>query len=282
MPHPPDLTDRKALLRNRARAAARAQPALFLHQEAALEIQERLTDVNRRFTAPAIVTGWPQFWRDRIPGAEVVADAETLGLRAGAHDLVIHAMALHWANDPVGQLIQARRALKQGGLFRAGLFGRRTLHELRGSLAEAEAALTGGLSPRVAPMGEIRALGALLQRAGFALPVADNVTRTVSYAGILHLMRDLRAMGEANALSGRSRRPTPRALIEDAARRYAQAHAGPDGRIPATFEIICLTGWAPDASQPQPLRPGSATARLADVLGAAETPLPDPAKPQPD
>ena len=282
MPHPPDLTDRKALLRNRARAAARAQPALFLHQEAALEIQERLTDVNRRFTAPAIVTGWPQFWRDRIPGAEVVEDAETLGLRAGAHDLVIHAMALHWANDPVGQLIQARRALKPDGLFLAALFGGRTLHELRASLAEAEAALTGGLSPRVAPMGEIRALGALLQRAGFALPVADNVTRTVSYAGILHLMRDLRAMGEANALSGRSRRPTPRALIEDAARRYAQAHAGPDGRIPATFEIICLTGWAPDASQPQPLRPGSATARLADVLGAAETPLPDPAKPQPD
>ena len=282
MPHPPDLTDRKALLRNRARAAARAQPALFLHQEAALEIQERLTDVNRRFTGPAIVTGWPQFWRDRIPGAEVVEDAETLGLRAGAHDLVIHAMALHWANDPVGQLIQARRALKPDGLFLAALFGGRTLHELRASLAEAEAALTGGLSPRVAPMGEIRALGALLQRAGFALPVADNVTRTVSYAGILHLMRDLRAMGEANALSGRSRRPTPRALIEDAARRYAQAHAGPDGRIPATFEIICLTGWAPDASQPQPLRPGSATARLADVLGAAETPLPDPAKPQPD
>mgnify|MGYP002622950214 FL=1 len=282
MPHPPDLTDRKALLRNRARAAARAQPALFLHQEAALEIQERLTDVNRRFTAPAIVTGWPQFWRDRIPGAEVVEDAETLGLRAGAHDLVIHAMALHWANDPVGQLIQARRALKPDGLFLAALFGGRPLPELRASLAEAEAALTGGLSPRVAPMGEIRALGALLQRAGFALPVADNVTRTVSYAGILHLMRDLRAMGEANALSGRSRRPTPRALIEDAARRYAQAHAGPDGRIPATFEIICLTGWAPDASQPQPLRPGSATARLADVLGTADTPAPEPAKAQPD
>ncbi|MDJ0628468.1 MAG: methyltransferase domain-containing protein [Rhodobacter sp.] len=282
MPRPPDLTDRSALMRNRARAAAMHSPALFLQEEAAVELQERLTDVNRTFTAPAIVTPWPQVWRAFSPRTRIVSDNDTLDLRPGAHDLVIHAMALHWSADPVGQLIQVRRALRPDGLFLGALFGGQTLAELRAVLAEAEATLTGGLSPRVAPMGEIRQLGALLQRAGFALPVADSLTRTVSYETALHLMHDLRAMGETNALAGRSRRITPRAVIADAVRRYAEAHAQPDGRIPATFEIICLTGWAPDAGQPQPLRPGSAGARLADVLGVEEMPLPGSTSPQAD
>ncbi len=278
----PNLTDRAALDRNRRRAARSGAPALFLHHAAADELQERLNLVNRRFTAPAVVTPWPDLWRTRLPGARIVSDAGTLALEAGAHDLVIHAMALHWADDPVGQLVQARRALTPDGLFLGALFGGRTLYELRAALAEAEAAVTGGLSPRVAPMAEIRDLGGLLQRAGFALPVADSVAHAVSYESALHLMRDLRAMGEANALATRLRHPTRRALLREASRRYGAAYTAPDGRVIATFEIIHLTGWAPGAGQPQPLRPGSATARLADALGTEEAPLPDKGTPRRD
>ncbi|MBK1636122.1 methyltransferase domain-containing protein [Rhodovulum adriaticum] len=273
MTRPPDLTDRPALAR--ARARTRRAPALFLHHTVADEVQERLEEVNRSFTAPAVVTPFAQVWAPALPGARIVPDADILDLEPGAHDLVIHALALHWANDPVGQLVQCRRALRPDGLFLGILFGGRSLHELRAALAEAEVALTGGLSPRVLPMGEIRDLGALLQRAGFALPVADSVVQTVSYETPFHLMRDLRAMGEANALAARHRRAAPRNLFAEAARRYAQAHAGPDGRIPATAEMIYLTGWAPDDKQQKPLRPGSATTRLADALGTAEVTLPD-------
>jgi hypothetical protein len=184
-------------------------------------------------------------------------------------------MALHWASDPVGQIIQSRRALRPDGLFLATLFGGQTLHELRAALAAAETEITAGLSPRVAPMAEIRDLGGLLQRAGLALPVADCDRLTVTYATPLHLMRELRAMGEGNALDHRLRRPTRRAVLTRAAEIYTERFALPDGRVPATFEIVHLSGWAPDASQPQPLRPGSATHRLADALGAAETPLKD-------
>jgi len=265
---PPRLTDRAQLARNRARALH--APAWFLHEAARTEVQERLDQVNRPFTSPAVVTGAPSFWASAWPGARVVEDSEVLTLEPEAHDLVIHALALHWADDPVGQLIQARRALKPDGLFLGLMFGGGTLHELRAALAEAEAALTGGLSPRVAPMAEIRDLGGLMQRAGFALPVADNVPLTASYADALALMRDLRAMGEGNALAARRRTIPPRALFAEAARRYAAAFGTPDGRIRATFEIACLTGWAPDASQPQPLRPGSATHRLAQALGSTE------------
>ncbi len=274
-----ELTDRSALTRARRRAAT-GEPALFLQEDAADDIQERLELVNRAFTAPAVVTPWPDLWRARLPGAKVIADDEVLALDEGAHDLVIHSLSLHWANDPVGQLVQARRALKPDGLFLGALFGGRTLHELRAALAEAEAEVTGGLSPRVLPMGEIRDVGALMQRAGFALPVADNMTRTVTYADPLRLMLDLRAMGEANAMQARPRGFTRRAVLLDAARRYAEAYADEDGRIPATFETIFLTGWAPDASQPQPLRPGSAAQRLADALDTTEQTLDDPATPR--
>jgi len=277
MTQPPRLTDRTALTRNRARSRAEA---MFLHEAARDEIQERLELVNRTFTAPAVVTGFPTVWN--WPGAKVVADDDVLDLEQGAHDLVIHALCLHWANDPVGQLVQCRRALRPDGLFLGILFGGQTLHQLRASLAEAESRLTGGLSPRVAPMGEIRDLGALLQRAGFALPVADAAPLTVTYETPLHLMRELRAMGEGNALAARPRHFAPRALFAEAARIYAEAYGTPDGRIPATFEMIVLTGWAPEDSQPKPLRPGSAAARLADALKTEESPLPDPARPRRD
>ncbi|SIO49176.1 Methyltransferase domain-containing protein [Rhodovulum sp. ES.010] len=272
MQSPPELTDRLALARHRARA--RRDPALFLHDRAADEVKERLNEVNRTFTAPAIVSPFPETWTGTLSGAAIIEDAETLPLDEGAHDLVIHALCLHWANDPVGQLVQCRRALRPDGLFLGVLFGGRSLHELRTALAEAEAALMGGLSPRVVPMGEIRDLGGLLQRAGFALPVADCVTATVSYATPFHLMRDLRAMGETNALAARHRHPVPRALFVETARRYTERHAGPDGRIPATVEMIYLAGWAPAETQPKPLRPGAARTRLADALGTKENWLP--------
>jgi len=268
MEKPPRLTDRTALVRNRAHA-----DAMFLQAASADDVHERLKEVNRSFTSPAVVTGFPKVWAEWMPTATVVEDSETLDLNEGAHDLVIHALSLHWADDPIGQLVQCRRALKPDGLLIATLFAGQTLHELRSVLAEAEVAQTGGLSPRILPMGEVRDLGGLLQRAGFALPVADITPLTVTYDTPIHLMRDLRAMGESNAMDQRKRIPTHRAVFAQAMARYVDAFAMEDGRIPATFEVATLTGWAPDESQPQPLKPGSATHRLSDVLGTSETHL---------
>ncbi|WP_298438004.1 methyltransferase domain-containing protein [uncultured Jannaschia sp.] len=265
MPRAP-LTDTAALMARRARADG---TAWFLHDAAMDEIEERLADVNRTFTAPAIVTGQPALWSDFRPGARIVPDAEVLDLAPAAHDLVIHAMALHWADDPVGQLIQCRRALRPDGLLMVATLGGDTLHELRAALGEAETRVVGGLSPRVAPMGEVRDMGALLQRAGLALPVADLTTLPVRYRDLPHLARDLRAMGETNALAARHRVPPPRALFSEAARLYREAFPDGDG-IRATFQTIFLTGWAPSEDQPKPLRPGSAQARLADALGTTE------------
>lgn len=268
---PPKLVDRVALARNRARA--RYQGAdLFLHEDAAAEAEERLNEVNKSFTAPAVVTAFPAPWADLLPGARIVADADVLDLEAGAHDLVIHALALHWANDPVGQLVQCLRALRPDGLFLCVLFGGRTLAELRAALAEAESRVAGGLSPRVLPMAEIRDLGALLQRTGYALPVADTVRKTVTYATMFHLIADLRAMGEGNALEGRPRRAAPRALFPEAAAIYAEHYPAGGGRVAATFEMIWLTGWAPDNSQPKPLRPGSVAPGLRGPARAGPTP----------
>lgn len=276
MTTPPTLTDRTALQRHRARATRLPShdDALFLHRAALADIQERLEEVNRIFTSPAVVTGFPSVWHDIAPGTLVVEDAETLALSPGAHDLVIHAMGLHWANDPLGQLVQCRHALLPDGLFIAVLPGGRTLHELRTALAEAEALVSGGLSPRVLPMGEIRDLGALMQRAGFALPVADSFTQTVQYSSFARLCADLRAMGETSALAARPRHFARRALIAAAEAVYAAHFPAPNGGITATFDLVFLTGWAPHESQQQPLRPGSARTRLADALGVPEEPLP--------
>jgi len=273
MTQPRPMTDRATLLKNRARA--RQAPAFFLQEAAASEIQERLNEVNRRFTRPAVVTPFAEIWAPLMPDATMVADEDILALEPGAHDLVIHALCLHWANDPVGQMIQCRRALAPDGMFLATLFGDQTLQELRAALAEAEIALSGGLSPRVAQMAELRDLGGLLQRAGFALPVADAARRTVTYPDLHALMRDLRAMGEGNALTTRRKTIPPRQLFDDAAARYRAAWGDETGRIPASFDIIFLTGWAPDDSQPKPLRPGSAAQRLADALKTEEVALPE-------
>ena len=271
---PPDLTDRAALVRNRARGRG----DMFLHEIAREELQLRLAEVNRVFTRPAIVTGHPGYWSGFWPDARIIEDTPVLALDAGAHDLVLHVMALHWASDPVGQLVQARRALCPDGLFLAVLPGGQTLSELRACLAQAEVELCGGLSPRVLPMAELRDLGGLLQRAGFALPVADSVCQKVRYQQIERLFADLRQMGEQNALAARRRRFAPRALFERTAELYATHHADSEGRLKASFDLVFLTGWAPDSSQPRPLRPGSATTRLADALNARERPLPDQVK----
>lgn len=275
MTQPPVLTDRKALARHRARALGLPghDEALFLHRLAFDDLQERLSEVNRRFTSPAVVTGAPEIFADWAE--KVVPDDDLIALEQGAHDLVVHFMALHWANDPVGQLVQCRRALKPDGLCLVVLPGGRSLQELRAALAEAEASVTGGLSPRVVPMGEIRDLGALMQRAGFALPVADSIVQTVEYRSFPTLLSDLRAAGETNALDGRLRRFTRRSVLAEAARIYESSYGAPEGRLAATAELVVLTGWAPHESQQQPLRPGSARARLADALGVPEKPLKD-------
>jgi SAM-dependent methyltransferase len=271
MQTPPILTDLAALQRNRARARESLARDPFLHAEAVADVQERLSEVNKAFTAPAVVSPFAEPWQIAFPNARIVSDAETLDLAPAAHDLVIHALGLHWANDPVGQLVQCRRALRPDGLLLALLFGGQTLHELRSALAQAETEVTGGLSPRVLPMADIRDLGGLVQRAGLALPVADGFTKRVMYRDIFHLMHDLRAMGEGNALAARLRRPTGRAVFARAGAIYRGAW-GVGDRIPATFEIITLTGWAPHDSQQQPLRPGSAQTRLADALTGAIAP----------
>ena len=283
----PPLFDR-ALVRRRLARARAAGYADFLLARVLDDLDERLGAILRTFPlaldlgAPAPGLGARLLAGGRAervvrlsalpePGA-VVGEPEVLPF-AGGFDLAVSLLALQGANDLPGALVQARRALKPDGLFVACLLGGRTLIELRQAFAEAEAAVEGGASPRVAPLGDVRDLGALLQRAGFALPVVDSDALTVRYADPFGLMRDLRAMGLTNALDQRSRRPLRRATLVAAAETYARRFADPDGRVRATFDLIWLSGWAPAPGQQKPLRPGSATARLADALGTVEQPL---------
>lgn len=300
----PLLFDTDLLSRRRDRAAGLgfAGGADFLHRETAALVSERLAEIRRDFADAAIVGSGGGAYaaalagrvdRARIvqveisparaaaAGVDPAASLDPLPLSPAAFDLVVSGLELHWANDPVGQLVQMRRALRPDGLLIAALFGGRTLHELRASLAEAEVETTGGLSPRIAPMGEVRDLGGLLQRAGLALPVADTERLTVSYESPLHLMRELRAMGETNVLAARRRMPLRRDMLARACEIYAREFPAAGGRVAATFEIVFLTGWAPAESQPRPLRPGSAAARLADALGTAEIGSGVPAGPPP-
>ena len=264
----PRLTDRKALNLHRERAMQR--PEFFLLDEAAGDLEERLAEVKKAFTKVAIVGGLLAPFEDILPASTSVNDEDALSLDRGAYDLVVHAMSLHWADDPVGQLVQSRLALEPDGLFVAVFFGGQTLQELRTSLAQAETKVSGGLSPRVLPMGDLRDLGGLLQRAGFALPVADNRTITVRYEKLSDLVRDLRGMGETNALINRHRATANKRLFEEAEQQYRTHFSDDEGYLLATFELVYLTGWAPDESQPKPLQPGSATQRLSDALGTSE------------
>lgn len=263
---PRRLIDQKALRLHRDRADTLG-PADPLHRIALDEIHDRLAEINRPFTRIGIVTAWPEFWRSAFPDAHVTTDNDQLDLPEGL-DLVIHVMALHWAEDPVGQIVQSARALKPDGLFIAACLGGDTLTELRDTLTRAEIETTGGLSPRFLPMGEIRDLGGLLARAGLALPVADHLPLRLSYRDLFHLSADLRAMGETNALTDRLRGPTRREIFARAAVDYAARYpdAADPARVIATFDMIFLTGWAPDSSQQKPLRPGSAQFSLTDAL----------------
>lgn len=207
-------------------------------------------------------------------GPRLVADEEQLPFAFGSLDLVVSSLALHWTNDVVGALIQIRRALKPDGLFIGSMFGGGTLFELRRALLSAEAELTGGAGQRVSPFADPADAAGLLQRAGFALPVADVDRVTVRYAHPLKLLADLRAMGETSVLAERHPKPLTRAVLARAFEIYAEQFADPDGRFPATFEILTVTGWTPHESQQKPLAPGSAQVRLADALGTVEHKLP--------
>lgn len=269
----PLLFDPNAVALNRLRARTAPEPAWFLHELVAQQISERLNEVNKRFTDPAVITPFPAVWQGVLPAARFVSEAETLDLTPVSHDLIVHALSMHWSNDPVGQLIQCRRALRPDGLLLAVLFGGRSLSELRACMAEAESRLKDGLSPRIAPMAELRDLGGLLSRAGLALPVADSDLMSVTYPDMAALMHDLRAMGETNALSARRKGMTGRGLFDLAADIYQKNYGDADNRLTATVEMIYLTGWAPSEGQQKPLRPGSAQTRLAAALGVEEQPI---------
>src|SRR5579872_7140980 len=284
--------DPGAVRAHRERAAAGHDAAGFLAAEVAERLADRLADMRRGFPcaldlgcrggvlarrlagcggiANLIQADGALGFARQAPGLRLVAEAEALPFAPASFDLVMSGLALHWVNDLPGALLQLRRVLKPDGLFLAALPGGDTLHELRRALFEAELAEEGGVGPRVSPFADLRDLGALLQRAGFALPVVDRDIITVTYPDALALMRELRAMGETNAVAGRRRGATRRATLARAAACYRELFGTPDGRVPATFEIVTLTAWAPHGSQPKPLRPGSAVARLAEALGAVE------------
>jgi SAM-dependent methyltransferase len=287
----PRLFDRR-LLRARRRRAAALGATTFLIDRVADDLADRLAAVRRSFPV-AIDLGTPTAavrralaastaigtmiavdaaadHRSEQAGVTIVADEETLPFADGSLDLVVSGLAFQFVNDLPGTLSQVRRALKPDGLLLAALVGGETLTELRQSFTAAEAEIEGGASPHVVPFADLRDIGALLQRAGFALPVTDVDRVVVRYASPFGLMHDLRRMGATNALTERRRLPLKRATLMRMAELYAGRFADADGRIRATFEIVWLSGWAPHASQQKPLAPGSATRRLADALGTRE------------
>jgi len=288
---PPRIFDSTAYRARRSRAA-RLDGDIFLAQEAAGHIAERLGAINRRFArgldlhsrAPVFPTLRPfaDAWVRTGFAADnpsVIAGTEALPFAEAGFDLVTSVLSLHAVNDLPGALVQIRRVLKPDGVFIGALFAGETLQELKLAFAAAEADVCGGASPRVAPFGDVRELGGLLQRAGFALPVADVERTIVRYRDVARLFADLRALGETNVLTGRRLNFMPRRLLEALAMRYAQGFADSEGRFVARFDIVFLTGWAPHESQQKPLAPGSAKARLADALGTKERPAGEKPKP---
>jgi SAM-dependent methyltransferase len=291
-PDPLLVFDRVLLRHRRERAARDWDRSAFLKREIAERLVERLDDVRRSFPLAldlgshgdeiAVALGERKTvgclvradlghgFARRARGPAVVADEEFLPFAAGSFDLVVSAMDLHWVNDLPGTLIQIGRILKPDGLLLGAMLGGSTLWQLREALAAAESEIEGGLSPRVSPFADLRDAAGLLQRAGFALPVADSETIDVEYDNALALMRDLGAMGESNLIVERRRGLARRATFLRAAEIYGERFALPSGRVAASFEVLFLHGWRPHASQPQPIKPGSAAARLADALGSTE------------
>ena len=279
------LFDRAAWRAHRERVA-RVGSTDFLHVEIAERLIDRLDLVEREFPvvldlgaregtltrALAARSGTVRVVAAEpaatFPGKSVIADPELIPFREAGFDLAASNLVLHWVGDLPGALAQLRRALKPDGLLLAALLGGHTLIELRTALFDAELAEEGGVSPRVSPVIELADAAALLQRAGFAMPVADAETITVTYPDALALMRELRGMGESNALAARRRGFTRRATLARAAALYAERFGDTEGRVPATFEVLFLTGWAPHPSQPKALRRASASHRMVDVFGA--------------
>lgn len=296
MPDAPPLLFDRALHRRRLdRSAGTIAGADFLRARAGADLVERLETIMRSFplavdlgaregafgkalaASPArqrvgllVETDLSEAMLIGREGPRLVADEERLPFAPESLDLVVSALALHWTNDLPGALSQIRRALRSDGLFLGAILGGSTLTELRWALTQAEVEVTGGAGPRVSPFAGAFDGASLLQRAGFALPVTDTDVVTVRYEHPMRLLADLRAMGETNVLAQRSPRPLSRAVLARACELYAERFADPDGRVRATFEIVTLTGWAPHASQQQPLKPGSAKTRLADVLKTRE------------
>ena len=293
--------DRRLLLTRRNRVAEGAARHEFLLARVADDLAGRLSAINRTFPEAACLGAYHGLLGRRLrrlPGIGTVtdvepaarllaqcegprleADEEALPFAGQSLDLIVSGLSLQLVNDLPGALIQMRRALKPDGLMLAALLGGATLTELRTAFLAAEEETLGGASPRVAPFADVRDLGGLLQRARFALPVADSDSVTVTYSSPLALMHDLRAMAATNVLAARRRLPLRRATLARAIEVYTERFGLPDGRIPATFEVVTLTGWAPHESQQRPLRPGSAQARLADALGTEERPAGEPAGP---
>ncbi len=283
------IFNRRAHRRHRDRAAGKLDDYDFLLAEVGERLADRLDDVKRTFPLALdlgchtgslgrllggrggiktlVQSDLSLAMARRAEGLRLAADEEALPFAAASLDLVLSNLSLHWVNDLPGALLQIRRALKPDGLFLAAMLGGDTLNELRHAFAEAEIAEEGGLSPRLSPLAGVRDLGGLLGRAGFALPVVDADTITVSYADPLKLMRDLRGMGESNAVAARRKSFTRRRTVMAAAEKYRDTFSDGTGRMPATFQVIYLTAWAPAPGQPKPLKPGSATLSLADALG---------------
>ena len=299
MSAPPRLFDRTLHRKRLDRAANGFANADFLHRRAAQDLAWRLEAIMRDFPVAVELSARAGAFREALaesaakdrmgllveadlslpmlrgrPGPRAVVDEERLPFAPESLNLVVSTLGLHWTNDVVGALVQARLALKPDGLFLGAFLGGATLTELRQSLVAAEAELLGGAGSRISPFADAADAPGLLQRAGFALPVADVDRVTVSYDHPLKLIADLRQMGETNVLAERHPHALTRALIGRASELYAARFADEAGRVPATFEIITLTGWAPHESQQTPLKPGSARMRLADALGAVEHKLP--------
>ena len=287
------IFDRKRLIRRRRRAAASFSDHNFLFQETAAQLRERLKDIDRDFRtslelgarhpvlgnqASVTVDIDPTLGRGKK--SFVSMDEEFLAFTPATLDLIISNLCLHWTNDLPGALLQIRKALKPDGLFLAAMLGGETLKELRTSLTQAELEIAGGAAPRVSPFVDIRDAGALLQRAGFALPVTDIDTINVTYENAFVLMKDLRGMGETNALTCTPSSVPARALFPKAASLYQRRYANSKGRVPATFQVLYLHGWGPDPSQPKALKPGSAKNLLADALNSPEIASREKAKPE--
>jgi SAM-dependent methyltransferase len=283
----PQIFDRALVLTRRLRAERVGARPSVLMARAADDLADRLSATLRRFEcavdigsegpealaalkAAASVGDALRFDRIPGPGVAAVADPEMLPLGAASVDLIVSLLSLQTLNDLPGALVQIRRALRPDGLFLAALIGGRSLHELREAFMQAELEIEGGVSPRVAPFADVRDMGGLLQRAGFALPVTDVDSFSVRYSSAAGLLDDLRALGATNPLAARRRTPLKRATLSCALALYDQRFRDADGRIPATVEIVWVSGWAPHDSQQKPLKPGSVKARLADALRVPE------------